>query len=1058
MIDYDNQTARMSRTQGRIRGTGWGMSYPSPFFDVAHTYLPDTVKQMFRWCRYYTLTNPLIAAVVYKMSEYPVTDIVIDSDNDGTKKLWSSFFEDILQMRAFLIDIGLFYNCYGIALVSINYPFRKFLVCRNCKNMVLASKAKFRFRNFKFFLQCKCGAHQEAEAKDVPIRSPNEIRLMLWNPEDINIKYNDLTGKSVYYYTIPLNMRNDIVMGKKDLLVNTPQIFIDAIRQQKSVVLNPDNIFQYRRPSILTGSKDRAWGVPLILPVLKDVFYLQVLKKAQECVSLDTMIETRSGLVAADDVAIGDIVRAHTGEWRKVSDKWYRDAKEGEIGRKITLASARALPSTYSPNHPVFSIRRNDLNRRKDTKEQQKSSVILRNPHLYEEVLCPAAELSVGDYVLYPRYLPTRGAVIDAAVTGLHTTDNWVYSGGCSVETAEAFESLERGEELESGNPAKVAKRTMKEGRTPKRLRRFTTLSPKLSYALGWYAGDGSVGKGHVAISMGLEDDPAEFCRAIMDEFGVQPRCSTIGNVLNVDVNDVILCKLFKALIPGRAPDKAVPPTVMDSRDECKLAFLRGLWEADGYVGDKSATLSTSSKDLAYGVYRLLLHFGCIPNIVVHRSPPSVLFDGRVIKETSAYHVSVSTASRDRLALLFSVGSAEIEVKSGKSGFFWGDNYFASRVCAIEESEEEQYIDFKVEKDTTFCTPGAATKNSIALERIVPLTVLFPQPGSGSSDPYSTISLSRWREQVGLEVQRWRFDRNYMPIMPLPIGSQNIGGDGRALMLGQEIRIWSEHIIAGMGVPQEFVFGGLQYSGSNVSLRMLENQLLRYVSDQLRMIKNFVVKNIAAWMDWPLVNVRFKPFKMADDLQRRAFDFQLNQAGKLSDTSLLANCDYDPVREDEQMAKETIRRLEAVGRQQRAEAQIAVDTQVIQAKGQAKVQQVMAQEQQQAMEGQANAAPGESQEGQQQQALPAQGQQGQQQQGGDPRQSMAQQMAQRLVQYPPEQQQQIINQIAQQDPELAQMVSQLVAQMSGQAGGRNSAGKPLPEQLPARRGPESAMM
>lgn len=126
----------------------------------------------------------------------------------------------------------------------------------------------------------------------------------------------------------------------------------------------------------------------------------------------------------------------------------------------------------------------------------------------------------------------------------------------------------------------------------------------------------------------------------------------------------------------------------------------------------------------------------------------------------------------------------------------------------------------------------------------MPLTVLFPQPGSGSSDPYSTISLSKWREQVGLEVQRWRFDRNYLPIMPLPIGSQNIGGDGRALLLGQEIRIWSEHIISGMGVPQEFVFGGLQYSGSNVSLRMLENQLLRYVSDQLRMIKNFIVKTL----------------------------------------------------------------------------------------------------------------------------------------------------------------------------------------------------------------------
>lgn len=217
-------------------------------------------------------------------------------------------------------------------------------------------------------------------------------------------------------------------------------------------------------------------------------------------------------------------------------------------------------------------------------------------------------------------------------------------------------------------------------------------------------------------------------------------------------------------------------------------------------------------------------------------------------------------------------------------------------------------------------------------------------------------------------------------------------------------------------------------------------------------------------MDWPLVNVRFKPFKMADDLQRRAFDFQLNQAGKLSDTSLLANCDYDPIKEDEQMAKETLRRLEAVGKQQRAEAQIAVDAQAIQAKGQAKVQQIMAQEQQQAMQGASDAAPGEAREGQQQQALASVGGGGNAGSSGGAvtgqKQTMAQQMAQRLTQYPPEQQQQIIQQIAQQDPELAQLVAQFLQQAGSgqQAQPQSSAGKPLPEQRPPQRGAENAVI
>jgi len=71
--------------------------YPNPFFDIAHTYLPSSTKTMLRWCRYYFLTNPLINAVVYKMAEYPVTDLLYDTDNEPLRKKWKGLFENILE-------------------------------------------------------------------------------------------------------------------------------------------------------------------------------------------------------------------------------------------------------------------------------------------------------------------------------------------------------------------------------------------------------------------------------------------------------------------------------------------------------------------------------------------------------------------------------------------------------------------------------------------------------------------------------------------------------------------------------------------------------------------------------------------------------------------------------------------------------------------------------------------------------------------------------------------------------------------------------------------------
>ena len=108
----DSSALRFSRTRGRTGSSAdYGLQYPSPFFDIGQTYLPATVKQMFRWCRYYFLVNPLINAVVSKMADYPITDIILDTEKQDLKESWSSFLNEQLRYRPFQIEIGLDYFC-----------------------------------------------------------------------------------------------------------------------------------------------------------------------------------------------------------------------------------------------------------------------------------------------------------------------------------------------------------------------------------------------------------------------------------------------------------------------------------------------------------------------------------------------------------------------------------------------------------------------------------------------------------------------------------------------------------------------------------------------------------------------------------------------------------------------------------------------------------------------------------------------------------------------------------------------------------------------------------
>lgn len=652
-----------AQTRGRVQGSpANGVNYPSPFFDVAHTYLPVTVKQLFRWCRYYFLTNPLINATVFKLAEYPITDIIVDHPEPRVRKRWEEYLQDHLRVRPFQVECGLDLNCYGNTLVSMGFPFKKYLRCSSCSFQERADKVRHHwvFTNTAFRLTCpQCGQTGEAEARDVYYKNASGINVIRWNCEHVEINYNEATGETTHFYTIPPQVRNDIVIGKKDIVESVPQVFIQAVRQQKGIVFSKDNLFHMKRATL--AQQDRGWGIPLILPVLKDTFYLQVMKKAQE---------------------------------------------------------------------------------------------------------------------------------------------------------------------------------------------------------------------------------------------------------------------------------------------------------------------------------------------------------------------------------------------------------------------------------------------AILLEHIVPLRVLFPQAGSGASDPYTTVNLMDWRDHVASEIARWRYDNNYIPILPLPIGNQTIGGDGRALMLTQEIQIWSEQIMVGMGVPKEFLLGGMSYAGTNVSMRMLENAFIGYILRQKQMI-NWIVQRIAAYMGWPRVNIRFKPFKMADDLQRKAFLFQLNGANKVSDTTLLADSDLNQEDENELMIGETAKRLQAMQLQQLAMAKIQGEASVVMAKYQAKAQQVTQQVMMSgpapgepgAMDGAAQGlpmpgvpaaqpgaegaagVPGAAQSGLnagQDLSVPAEGGQEQPPMAVD-LQQYATMLAEQYVQLGADEQQMALENLQQQSPELAELVLQEVHRLQASGAGQASVGgalgdaaaavdmRPLPEQRGPRR-------
>ena len=333
-------------------------------------------------------------------------------------------------------------------------------------------------------------------------------------------------------------------------------------------------------------------------------------------------------------------------------------------------------------------------------------------------------------------------------------------------------------------------------------------------------------------------------------------------------------------------------------------------------------------------------------------------------------------------------------------------------------------------------------QEAVMLEHLVPLDVLFPASQDANASPYQMVNLKDWKRRIEGEIQKWRWDPSYKPIMPIPLGHQRIGGDGRALMLTQEIRAWSEHIIAGMGVPTEFVFGGLSWSGSSVSLRMLENQLLTYRMMHEHFLQHFLVPSIARYMGWKEVKMHMREFKMADDMQTKQMLMSLNQTSNVSAKTLLSEFGKDALDETKLLEQEMGRKLEMQKQQQLAQAQSAGEAQLIQTKFQIKAQEMQAIAQQKMMQKQQTA--------QAQQLLQQQAQMNQRAAQSQPKAvnvlDLASAYAKRIASMDFEERGAVLQRMQQSSPQLHDLVQQKMSETQAMTQ------EPLPEQRPPRRG------
>lgn len=290
---YPAPTGHLSSTPSRLTGS-LPMRYPSPFFDIASTWYPRTIRELLQYCRVYFYTQPLIAATISKLARYPVTDVVVTHSSEAVAKQWMWFLREHLRIRSFLIAAHLDKYVHGNCFTSLIFPFIRQLVCQKCGSQVGArlNNEDWIYSGGRFVLDCRrCHTRAPAIVRDIPLKSPKGIKLHRWDPMDVVIDDGDYPGTSRYLYRVPRILTNAIRLGKKNVVSLVPLDFLEAVEQSKMAIFAHDNFFHTKR--VVLSGKHKGWGMPLVAPVLKYAFYLQIMMKAQEQVLTELMVPLR---------------------------------------------------------------------------------------------------------------------------------------------------------------------------------------------------------------------------------------------------------------------------------------------------------------------------------------------------------------------------------------------------------------------------------------------------------------------------------------------------------------------------------------------------------------------------------------------------------------------------------------------------------------------------------------------------------------------------------------------------------------------------------------------
>ena len=341
-------------------GSNIGNKFPDPVFRPSSAWFPKTLAEGFELCQWIYANVPVFRQVTHRLTSFFITDFDFIDTDMATQKSLQDFFNNILDIKQVMQNIGDEWGCYGNAFIRLVVPFTR--VLKDPRPQFVQNKYSLNmFKSYEdrisFDLQSLTYSVPDPQNNfngnitcsfiDTIDKNKANFRLMLIDPRFIRIIYSPVNGESSYIWKFDQDLRSKVQKGILDVINTVPYDMLRALKENKDFKFNAGELFHFRGPLISGLSKD-GWGASELLLNFRQIYNMLLYDKADEMLALDYIMPLR--VISLDPQALQG---SDNGPAQSFDALMYRDQMSSMV------ANYRKDPTTWQV--APFALQYNEM-------------------------------------------------------------------------------------------------------------------------------------------------------------------------------------------------------------------------------------------------------------------------------------------------------------------------------------------------------------------------------------------------------------------------------------------------------------------------------------------------------------------------------------------------------------------------------------------------------------------------------------------------------------------------------------------------------------------------